>query len=89
MNEVQHLLTISQHVIATVIASTALYGSDAVLNFAVQSVSVDNTDLSIPHHSCPVFTQLYYNTRVKASTAVLATLSNACFGQASRNIIIS
>ena len=80
MNEVQHLLTISQHVIATVIASTASYGTDTVLNFAVQSVSVDNVDSSVPHYSCLVFTQLYYNTHVKASMAVLATLSSACFG---------
>ena len=80
MNEVQRLLTISQHVIATLIASTASHSSTVVLNFAVQRVSVDNADLSVPHHSSPAVTQLYYNTLVKASTAVLATFSTACFG---------
>ncbi|KAL4067063.1 OPT oligopeptide transporter protein-domain-containing protein [Scleroderma yunnanense] len=51
---------IKEHAIATLIASTASYGSTAVLNFAVQ--------------------RLYYNTDIKATTAVFATFSTACFG---------
>ena len=61
------------------IASMASNLSTAVFNFAVQSASVDNADLSVPHYFSLVFTQLYYNTHVKASTAVLATFSTACF----------
>ncbi|KAF4583571.1 hypothetical protein EYR38_002324 [Pleurotus pulmonarius] len=49
-----------QHVVASLVASTAAGGSSAVMNFAVQ--------------------RLYYDTRVSASTAVLATFSTACFG---------
>ncbi|KAI6040850.1 OPT oligopeptide transporter protein-domain-containing protein, partial [Pisolithus marmoratus] len=51
---------IKEHVIATLVASTAASGNTAVLNFAVQ--------------------RLYYNTDVKAITAVLATFSTSCFG---------
>ncbi|KIK93983.1 hypothetical protein PAXRUDRAFT_143839 [Paxillus rubicundulus Ve08.2h10] len=51
---------IKEHVISSLVASTAAYGNTAVLNFAVQ--------------------RLYYNTDVKATTAVLATFSTACFG---------
>ncbi|KAF8842459.1 OPT superfamily oligopeptide transporter [Paxillus ammoniavirescens] len=51
---------IKEHVISSLVASTASYGNTAVLNFAVQ--------------------RLYYNTDVKATTAVLATFSTACFG---------
>ncbi|KAF9010131.1 oligopeptide transporter [Cyathus striatus] len=52
--------TIKEHVIASLVASTAAGGSSAVQNFAVQ--------------------RLYYDTNVKATTAVLATFSTACFG---------
>ncbi|KIJ62124.1 hypothetical protein HYDPIDRAFT_114969 [Hydnomerulius pinastri MD-312] len=51
---------IKEHVISSLVASTAAYGNTAVMNFAVQ--------------------RLYYNTDVKATTAVLATFSTACFG---------
>ncbi|KAH9042868.1 oligopeptide transporter [Lactarius hengduanensis] len=51
---------LKEHVIATIVASSASYGSTAVLNFAVQ--------------------RLYYDTRVTASTAILATFSTAVFG---------
>ncbi|KAF9225684.1 OPT superfamily oligopeptide transporter [Gyrodon lividus] len=51
---------IKEHVISSLVASTAAYGNTAVLNFAVQ--------------------RLYYNTDVKATTAILATFSTACFG---------
>ncbi|KAJ8693416.1 hypothetical protein PTI98_008409 [Pleurotus ostreatus] len=51
---------IKEHVVASLVASTAAGGSSAVMNFAVQ--------------------RLYYDTRVSASTAVLATFSTACFG---------
>ncbi|PIL26670.1 transporter [Ganoderma sinense ZZ0214-1] len=51
---------IKEHVIASLVASTAAYGSTAVMNFAVQ--------------------RLYYDTNVKAVTAVLATFSTATFG---------
>ncbi|KAF8843877.1 oligopeptide transporter [Paxillus ammoniavirescens] len=51
---------IKEHVISSLVASTAAYGNTAVLNFAAQ--------------------RLYYNTDVKATTAVLATFSTACFG---------
>ncbi|KAL0960204.1 hypothetical protein HGRIS_011837 [Hohenbuehelia grisea] len=54
-------LTLKEHVIATIIASTAANsGSTSVVNFAAQ--------------------RLYYNTRIDATTAVLATFSTACFG---------
>ncbi|KAF8635447.1 hypothetical protein AX15_000427 [Amanita polypyramis BW_CC] len=52
--------SIKEHVVASLVASTAAYGSTAVLNFAVQ--------------------RLYYDTKVEATTAVLATFSTACFG---------
>ncbi|PPR06785.1 hypothetical protein CVT24_011285 [Panaeolus cyanescens] len=52
--------TIKEHVIASLVASTAAGGSSAVQNFAVQN--------------------LYYNTKVEATTAILATFSTACFG---------
>ncbi|KAK2461189.1 hypothetical protein APHAL10511_006716 [Amanita phalloides] len=52
--------SIKEHVIASLVASTAAYGSAAVMNFAVQ--------------------RLYYDTKVEATTAVLATFSTACFG---------
>ncbi|KZT71957.1 OPT superfamily oligopeptide transporter [Daedalea quercina L-15889] len=51
---------IKEHVVATLVASTAAGGSTAVQNFAVQ--------------------RLYYDTNVKATTAILATFSTACFG---------
>ncbi|EPT05439.1 hypothetical protein FOMPIDRAFT_1027098 [Fomitopsis schrenkii] len=51
---------IKEHTVATLIASTAAYGSSAVQNFAVQ--------------------RLYYDTKVEALTAILATFSTACFG---------
>ncbi|KAF8348553.1 OPT oligopeptide transporter protein-domain-containing protein [Amanita rubescens] len=52
--------TIKEHVIASLVASTASNGSTAVMNFAAQ--------------------RLYYDTKVEATTAVLATFSTACFG---------
>ncbi|KAI9467329.1 oligopeptide transporter [Lactarius psammicola] len=51
---------LKEHVIANIVASSASWGSTAVLNFAVQ--------------------RLYYDTRVHASTAILATFSTAVFG---------
>ncbi|KAI9508126.1 OPT oligopeptide transporter protein-domain-containing protein [Russula earlei] len=51
---------LKEHVTATIIASSASWGSTSVLNFAVQ--------------------RLYYDTRVRATTAVLATFSTAVFG---------
>ncbi|KAF9051472.1 oligopeptide transporter [Panaeolus papilionaceus] len=52
--------TIKEHVVASLVASTAASGSSAVQNFAVQ--------------------KLYYDTKVEATTAILATFSTACFG---------
>ena len=49
-----------QHVIATLVASTASYGSTAVLNFAVQRVSIDKGGSSVSgqltwlSHSCTI-----------------------------------
>ncbi|KAI0265053.1 oligopeptide transporter [Gloeopeniophorella convolvens] len=51
---------LKEHVISTIVASSASYGSSSVLNFAVQ--------------------RLYYDTQVRATTAVLATFSTAVFG---------
>ncbi|KAH8825162.1 oligopeptide transporter [Flagelloscypha sp. PMI_526] len=51
---------LKEHAVASITASTAAYGSAAVLNFAVQ--------------------RLYYDTKVEALTAVLATFSTATFG---------
>ncbi|KAI9508128.1 oligopeptide transporter [Russula earlei] len=51
---------LKEHVTATIIASSASWGSTSVLNFAVQ--------------------RLYYDTKVRATTAVLATFSTAVFG---------
>ncbi|TFK71693.1 oligopeptide transporter [Pluteus cervinus] len=51
---------LKEHVIATLLASTAAGTSTAVQNFAVQ--------------------RLYYDTKVEATTAILATFSTACFG---------
>ncbi|KAF8656479.1 hypothetical protein AX16_002530 [Volvariella volvacea WC 439] len=51
---------LKEHVVASLVASTAAGGSSAVQNFAVQ--------------------RLYYDTKVQATTAVLATFSTACFG---------
>ncbi|KAF7426004.1 hypothetical protein PC9H_008366 [Pleurotus ostreatus] len=59
----------SSHVVASLVASTAAGGSSAVMNFAVQRA----VELA-------ALVQLYYDTRVSASTAVLATFSTACFG---------
>lgn len=41
------LLTVRQHVVATLVASTASFGNTAVLNFAVQRVSIDKDGLSL------------------------------------------
>ncbi|KAI0306870.1 OPT oligopeptide transporter protein-domain-containing protein [Multifurca ochricompacta] len=51
---------IKEHVISSIVASSASYGSTSVLNFAVQ--------------------RLYYDMKVRATTAVLATFSTAVFG---------
>ncbi|KIM46930.1 hypothetical protein M413DRAFT_16493 [Hebeloma cylindrosporum] len=51
---------LKEHVVASLVASTAAAGSSAVQNFAVP--------------------RLYYDTKVEATTAVLATFSTACFG---------
>ncbi|KAH9998274.1 oligopeptide transporter [Russula vinacea] len=51
---------LKEHVVASIIASSASYGSTSVLNFAVQ--------------------RLFYDTKVRATTAVLATFSTAVFG---------
>ncbi|KAF8508624.1 OPT oligopeptide transporter protein-domain-containing protein [Hysterangium stoloniferum] len=51
---------IKEHVVATLLCTTAANGSTAVNNFAVQ--------------------RLFYDAKVNASTAVLATFSTACFG---------
>lgn len=51
---------VKEHVIASIIASSASYGSTSVLNFAVQ--------------------RLFYDTKVRATTAILATFSTAVFG---------
>ncbi|KAF8888579.1 oligopeptide transporter [Infundibulicybe gibba] len=52
--------SLKEHVVASLVASTAAAGSTSVQNFAVQ--------------------RLYYDTKVEATTAVLATFSTACFG---------
>ncbi|KAN0128570.1 OPT superfamily oligopeptide transporter [Lactarius tabidus] len=51
---------LKEHVTASIVASSASWGSTAVLNFSVQ--------------------RLFYNTKVHASTAILATFSTAVFG---------
>ncbi|KAF8464965.1 oligopeptide transporter [Russula ochroleuca] len=51
---------LKEHVVASIIASSASYGSTSVLNFAVQRVRI--------------------HTKVRATTAVLATFSTAVFG---------
>ena len=49
-----------QHVIATLVASTASYRNTAVLNFAVQRMSIDKGGLSVHYqltqlsHSCTI-----------------------------------
>ncbi|KAL0580004.1 hypothetical protein V5O48_002007 [Marasmius crinis-equi] len=57
-----------EHVVATLIASTAAYGSAAVQNFAVQRAR----SFQLP--------SLYYDINVGALTAILGTFSTACFG---------
>ncbi|KAI0273164.1 OPT oligopeptide transporter protein-domain-containing protein [Russula aff. rugulosa BPL654] len=51
---------LKEHVTASIIASSASWGSTSVLNFAVQ--------------------RLFYDTKVRATTAILATFSTAVFG---------
>ncbi|KAH9972971.1 oligopeptide transporter [Lactifluus volemus] len=51
---------LKEHVISSIVASSASYGSTSVLNFAVQ--------------------RLFYDTKVRAATAILATFSTAVFG---------
>jgi len=65
--------------VASLVASTAAYGSAAVMNFAVQRVSCNTFHLSF-ESSYFLFKKLYYDTNVEATTAVLATFSTACFG---------
>jgi hypothetical protein len=67
---------IFKHVVASIIASSASYGSTSVLNFAVQRVSF------LPNSSTRSneYFQLFYDTKVRATTAVLATFSTAVFG---------
>ena len=71
-------MTYCQHVISSLVASTASYGSTAVQNFAVQRVILDFSICLI--RATDLQLQLYYNTNVNATTAVLATFSTACFG---------
>ncbi|KAJ2920656.1 hypothetical protein H1R20_g16438, partial [Candolleomyces eurysporus] len=52
--------SLKEHAVASLVASTAAYGTTSVTNFAVQ--------------------RLYYDTKVEATTAILATFSTACFG---------
>ena len=47
------------------------------MNFAVQRASVPFLD---DRHPSNILMQLYYDTNVHATTAVLATFSTACFG---------
>ena len=73
-----HLHQIFKHVTASIIASSASYGSTSVQNFAVQRVSVLLTRDSSPSNTA--LFQLFYDTKVHATTAVLATFSTAVFG---------
>ena len=73
------LIVYIQHVIASLVASTAAAGSTAVQNFAVQRVGTASGSSDKPFLLIGV-RQLYYNTNVEATTAVLATFSTACFG---------
>ena len=71
---------IVQHVTASIIASSASYGSTSVVNFAVQRVRVlPNSSFGASHDVTHCF-QLFYDTKVRATTAVLATFSTAVFG---------
>ena len=76
-----HLHQFFQHVTASIIASSASYGSTSVQNFAVQRVSVLPIRDSLWDRSpSNALFKLFYDTKVRATTAVLATFSTAVFG---------